>query len=134
MLVPASEVIGLDTGGRPRLDDAAVAGLIRGGPARLEVRVAEKIVMIDGTRQHVPERPFELLRRLVQQACGRGGRSTTTSSRFTGRDASDVLRELKRALTKRRANAAEIEAWIVARRTVGGYELVLDPSQIELLP
>ena len=91
--------------------------------------------MIDGTRQHVPERPFELLRRLVQQACGRGGPINNHEFEIsTERDASDVLRELKRALTKQRANAAEIEAWIVARRTVGGYELVLDPSQIELLP
>ena len=101
VLVPASEVIGLDAGGRPRLDDAKAAVLIRGGPARLEVRVAAKIVLIDGTRQHVPERPFELLRRLVEQACGGGGPINNQEFEiFTGRDASDVLRELKRALTR----------------------------------
>lgn len=118
-----------------RLDDARMIQLIRGGPARLEVRVAEKMVLIDGRHQHVPERPFELLRELTERAWSRGGPiNNQTFAANTGRVPADVMRELKNALTKGRANAPEIRSWFTIHRTTGGYELVLDRNQIELLP
>ena len=129
-VVTLSEAIVVDTVGYPCLDDATAAREIRGGPARLEVRVAAKIVMIDGTRQHVPERPFELLKRVVERACGAGGPiSAHEFEEKTGLVAADVLRKLKRALTKQRPNAAEVNSWFDARRTTGVHELILDPAR-----
>jgi hypothetical protein len=133
-VIPVSVAITLDANGRPRLDDVAIVNSIRGGPARLEVRATDKTVLIDGMRQNVPGRPFQLLLLLVEKAVAGGGLVRSHDfERYTQREISDVLRELKRALTARRSNAGEIEAWFNFRRAFG-VELILDPSQIELIP
>jgi hypothetical protein len=48
----------------------------------------------------------------------------------TGRDARDLVRELRDALAAGRPNGSELRDWIKARRSLGAYELVLDREEI----
>jgi hypothetical protein len=50
----------------------------------------------------------------------------------TGRDARDLVRELRDTLSAGRSNGPELRGWIAARRSLGAFELVLEPEQIEI--
>jgi hypothetical protein len=132
-LVPMSEVVVVKPGGS-HLDDTTIVRLIRGGPARLEVRQTEKVVLIDGTPQPVPSRPFELLLPIVKHACGGPPMKSAKFEMEWRRAPADVMRELKKALSKGRLNTSEIESWFVRQSVTGGYVLTLDPTQVDLLP
>ncbi|MCB1489267.1 MAG: hypothetical protein KDJ88_17650 [Bauldia sp.] len=133
-VIPPAQAITIDDAGRARFDESEMARLVRSGPIRLEVRSSDRVVHIDGTRQHVPERPFELL--LLFMQASRTGSPSVASRDFEmskQRKTSDVLRELKKALTRGRANAAEIDGWFAWRGSLGRYELLLDPDRISFL-
>lgn len=106
----------------------------KGDGLRLSIRVATQSVLIDGTPQRVPTQPFKLLTLLAQEA--RDGRSPVRNRAIedaTGRDARDLVRELREALSAGRPNSAELREWIEARRSLGAFELTLDPEQIEIV-
>lgn len=133
VLVPAAEVIVPDAG-NPHLDEPTVVRLVRGGPARLQVRERERAVIIDGTRQHVPERPFDLLLLLVRHACNGTLMSAAEFEGARQRVLADVVRDLKNAMSQNRSNADEIRSWFEPRRPLRTYVLTLDPTQIDLQP
>ena len=92
-------------------------------------------VLIDGTPQRVPPQPFRLLTLLAQELRdGRGPVRNRDIEDATGRDARDLVRELRNALSTGRPNGAELRDWIEARRSLGAFELVLEPQQVEITP
>ena len=52
----------------------------------------------------------------------------------TGRDARDLVRELRDALSAGRSNHSDLRNWIVARRSLGAFELALEREEIEVGP
>lgn len=108
-----------------RLDPTALEPRIHA--PRLVIRVAEQAVTIDGVRQPVAAQPFRLLMLLAEhRRSGLGPVGNRTIENVTGRDPRDLVRELRDALSAGRINAEEIRRWIVARRSVGGFELMID--------
>lgn len=102
---------------------------------RLSIRVAAQSVLIDGTPQRVPPQPFRLLTLLAQEVRdGRGPVRNRAIDDATGRDARDLVRELRDALSTGRPNACELRDWIEARRSLGAFELALNRDQIEVRP
>ena len=69
------------------------------GP-RLSIQVATQAVLIDGRPQRVPSQPFNLLALLAQAVRdGRGAVRNRAIEDTTGRDARDLVRELRDALS-----------------------------------
>lgn len=102
---------------------------------RLSIQLAAQTVMIDGTPQRVPSQPFKLLTLLAQEVRdGRGPVRNRAIEDATGRDARDLVRELRDALSAGRPNASELRDWVEARRSLGAFELALEPEQIEIVP
>ncbi len=121
-LVPVAR--GLD-----RLDQDALEPE-EAGP-RLSIRLEAQTVLVDGTPQRVPSQPFTLLALLAHAARdGRGPVRNRVVEDATGRDARDLVRELRDALAAGRPNGSELRDWIKARRSLGAYELVLDREEI----
>jgi hypothetical protein len=130
----ASDAILFDDQGLPRLNEGALYRLDGTTRIRLEVRRGARCVLIDGTPRQVPGQPFSLLVMLARNATERRGPVTTHEfSKATRRELRDVVRELKQALPSNRPGAANISDRIVSRQGVG-YELILDPSQILVVP
>ena len=105
-------------------------------PAIRKVRIVEaQAVLIDGTPQRVPSQPFNLLALLAQAVRdGRGPVRNRAIEDTTGRDARDLVRELRHALSAGRPNGSELRDWIEARRSLGAFELVLEREEIEVAP
>lgn len=102
---------------------------------RLSIQVVAQAVLIDGTPQRVPAQPFKLLTLLAQEVRdGRGPVRNRAIEDATGRDARDLVRELRDALSAGRPNPSELRDWIEARRSLGAFELALEPEQIEIGP
>lgn len=102
---------------------------------RLRIIVQEHSVRIDGLSQRVAAQPFRLLTLLAQHRLnGTGPVRNREIEDATGRDARDLVRELRDTLSAGRANGSELRDWIVARRSLGAFELVLEPEQIEIAP
>jgi hypothetical protein len=100
------------------------------GP-RLSIRLEAQTVLIDGTLQRVPSQPFNLLALLARAAKdGKGPVRNRAIEDATGRDARDLVRELRDALSAGRPNGSELRDWIAARRSLGAFELVLDREEI----
>ena len=100
---------------------------------RLSIRLLSQAVLIDGTPQRIPSQPFRLLALLAQEVSGgKGPVRNRTIEGATGREARDLIRELRDTLSAGRQNAAEIRNWIKARRALAAFELVLEPEQIEI--
>ena len=117
--------------GIDRLDQDALEPKTDG--PRLSIQVAAQAVLIDGTPQRVPSQPFNLLVLLAQAVRdGRGPVRNRAIEDTTGRDARDLVRELRDALSAGRPNGSELRDWIEARRSLGAFELVLEPEQIEV--
>ena len=92
-------------------------------------------MLIDGTPQRVPSQPFNLLALLAQAVRdGRGPVRSRAIEDTTGRDARDLVRELRDALSAGRPNGSELRDWIEARRSLGAFELVLQREEIEVAP
>ena len=103
------------------------------GP-RLSIQVAAQAVLIDGTPQRVPSQPFKLLALLARAVRdGTGPVRNRAIEDSTGRDARDLVRELRDAFSAGRPNGSELRDWIEARRSLGAFELVLEPGQIEIV-
>lgn len=103
------------------------------GP-RLSIRIAARAVMVDGTPQPVPHQPFNLLALLARAVKDRAGPvSNRAIEQATGRDARDLVRELRHALSAGRPNASQLRGWIAARRSLGAFELVLGPEDVEVV-
>jgi hypothetical protein len=101
---------------------------------QLSIQVAAQAVLIDGTPQRVPAQPFKLLALLAQEVLdGAGPVRNRAIEDATGRDARDLVRELRDALSAGRPNGSELREWIEARRSLGAFELVLDPEEIEIV-
>jgi hypothetical protein len=117
--------------GIDRLDQDALEPKTDG--PRLSIQVAAQAVLIDGTPQRVPCQPFNLLALLARAVRdGAGPVRNRTIEDTTGRDARDLVRELRDALSAGRPNGSELRGWIEARRSLGAFELVLEPEQIEI--
>jgi hypothetical protein len=119
--------------GIDRLDQDALEPKTDG--PRLSIQVAAQVVLIDGTPQRVPSQPFNLLALLAEAVRdGRGPVRNRAIEDTTGRDARDLVRELRDALSAGRPNGSELREWIEARRSLGAFELVLERKQIEVAP
>jgi len=117
--------------GIDRLDRHALTPKAAG--PRLSIRVTVRAVLVDGTPQRVPPQPFNLLALLARAVRdGDGPVSNRAIEDATGRDARDLVRELRDALSAGRANASELRNWIEARRGLGAFQLVLEPGEVEL--
>lgn len=104
------------------------------GP-RLSIQVAAQAVLIDGTPQRVPAQHFNLLALLARAVRdGRGPVGNRAIEDTTGRDARDLVRELRDALSAGRPNGSELRDWIEARRSLGAFELVLQCEEIRFAP
>jgi len=104
------------------------------GP-RLTIQAAAQAVLIDGRPQRVPAQPFKLLALLARAVRdGTGPVRNRAIEDTTGRDARDLVRELRNALSADRPNGSELRDWIEARRSLGAFELVLDREEIEVEP
>jgi hypothetical protein len=100
---------------------------------RLAIQLGAQEVLVDGVSQRVPAQPFKLLALLAQEVrAGAGPVRNRVIEDATGRDARDLVRELRDALSVGRPNASELRDWIEARRSLGAFELVLEPEQIEI--
>lgn len=118
---------GIDVLDRAALEPRTIA-------PRLSVRMAARAVLVDGTPQRVASQPFNLLALLAHAARdGTGPVGNRAIEDATGRDARDLVRELRDALSADRPNGAELRDWIEARRSLGAFELVLDASDIEVV-
>jgi hypothetical protein len=103
------------------------------GP-RLSIHLEAQAVLVDGTSQRVPSQPFGLLAMLARAARdGKGPVRNRAIEDATGRDPRDLVRELRDALSAGRPNGSELRDWIEARRSLGAFELVLLPEQIEIV-
>ena len=119
--------------GIDRLDQDALEPKTDG--PRLSIQVAAQAVLIDGTPQRVPSQPFNLLALLAQAVRdGTGPVRNRAIEDTTGRDARDLVRELRDALSAGRPNGSELRDWIEARRSLGAFELVLEREEIEVAP
>jgi len=118
--------------GIDRLDQHALAPKTVG--PRLSIQVAARTVLVDGSPQRVPSQPFNLLALLARAVRdGAGPVSNRAIEEATGRDARDLVRELRDALSVDRLNRSDLRDWIKARRSLGAFELVLDPEEIEVV-
>lgn len=120
----------------PRGIDRLARNALEPRPAgpRLSIRLAARTVLVDGIPQRVPAQPFTLLAllaRAVRDGAGPVGNRTIEDA--TGRDARDLVRELRDALSADRPNGAELRAWIEARRSLGAFQLMLEPREIEVV-
>ena len=119
--------------GVDRLDHCALEPKKDG--LRLSVDLASRTVMIDGTAQRVASQPFKLLALFAQAARDRTGPVENRAIEdATGRDARDLVRELRDALSAGRPNRFELRNWIVARRSLGAFALALEREEIEIWP
>jgi hypothetical protein len=104
------------------------------GP-RLSIHLEAQAVLIDGTPQRVPSQPFTLLALLARAIRdGKGPVRNRAIEDATGRDARDLVRELRDALSAGRSNGSELRDWIEARRSLGAYALVLECEEIVVAP
>lgn len=100
---------------------------------RLSVQLATQTVTIDGTAQRIASQPFRLLALFARAVRdGTGPVRNRAIEDATGRDARDLVRELRDALSGGRPNGSELREWIEARRSLGAFELVLEPEQIDI--
>ena len=117
--------------GIDHLDQVALEPQIEG--PRLSIQIEAQAVLIDGTPQRVSSQPFNLLALLARAAQdGKGPVRNRAIEDTTGRDARDLVRELRDALSAGRPNGSELRDWIEARRSLGAFELVLEREQIEV--
>jgi hypothetical protein len=132
-LVEPRSALDPDSYGIDRLDQNALEPKVVG--PRLSIYLAAQAVMIDGTPQRVPSQPFNLLALLARAAGdGKGPVKNRTIEDATGRDARDLVRELRDALSAGRPNGSELRDWIEARRSLGAFELVLDREELLVEP
>ncbi len=97
--------------------------------------LATRTVTIDGTAQRIASQPFKLLTLFAQAARDRTGPVANRAIEdATGRDARDLVRELRDALSAGRPNRSELRNWIVARRSIGAFELALEREEVEVAP
>lgn len=133
-VVSIAEAATLDEMGRLRLESVVDDAPSSMAP-RLVLQAAAQTVLVDGSAQPVPAQPFRLLLLLVEKARGGGGPVENRKIYdATGRDARDLVRELREALAAGRPKPGEIRGWIKARRSAGGFELTLHRDQIDLCP
>jgi hypothetical protein len=64
---------------------------------------------------------------------GAGPVSNRAIEDATGRDARDIVRGLRDALSAGRPNGSELRDWIKARRSLGAFQLILEPGEIEIV-
>lgn len=102
-------------------------------PIRLELLLDSKGVLVDGAVQTIGRQSFNALLVLTEHAKGPGGPvDKRRIEDTTQREARDIIRELRTALARGRANAKEVRGWIACQGRSGRYELKLDPSRIRL--
>jgi hypothetical protein len=79
---------------------------------RLAIQLGAQAVLVDGVSQRVPAQPFKLLALLAQEVRDRqaGPVRNRVIEDATGRDARDLVRELRDALSVGRPNAAPSSA------------------------
>jgi hypothetical protein len=119
--------------GIDRLDRDALEPRTEG--PRLSIHLEAQAVLIDGTPQRVPSQPFTLLALLARAVRdGKGPVRNRAIEDATGRDARDLVRELRDALSAGRSNGSELRDWIEARRSLGAYALVLEREEIVVAP
>jgi len=117
--------------GIDRLDELALTPKAAG--PRLSIQATVRAVLVDGTPQHVPPQPFKLLALLARAVRdGEGPVSNRAIEDATGRDARDLARELRDALSAGRTNASELRNWIEAQRGLGAFQLALEPGDVEI--
>ena len=120
-----------DTAGRFLMNTLLIEPV---GRARLVLDASAQRVFVDGTPQHVPGQPYRFLDMLVTATAeGRGPVSKfDIEERLSRRQAKDVARELRNALSRGRPNGDEIRAWIAAVRSGGAFEITLPPDEVDL--
>lgn len=103
---------------------------------RLVVMVASQGVILDGTEKHVPQQPFRLLVILAEKVTKGGGfvSGREIEAAFSGRTASDVIRELKDRLSAGASDPKRVRRLIRNRRSPAGYALALLLTEIEVKP
>lgn len=133
-LVALDEAAAVDGTGRVDLD--AVLREASSGPGpRLVLNLSAQTVLVDGVPQPVPPQPFRLLALLAERAKDDGAPLDNRAIyETTGREARDLIRELRDALAAGRADKDEIRGWIKARRSLGAFELALRRDHIDVRP
>lgn len=127
------ECIGIQGGFSMDLSKLAPAAL---ATPRLVVVVASQGVILDGTEKHVPQQPFRLLVMLAEKVTKGGGfvSGREIEAAFSGRTASDVIRELKDRLSAGASDPKRVRRLIKNRRSPAGYALALLLTEIEVKP
>lgn len=131
-LFPLSKAIVLDDDGKLRLQPDVQASQ-RLAP-KLLVDLSAELVLVEGVEQLVTGQAYRLLQLFV--GAGTSGKwiaSQDISDRFGGRPASDIVRELKNALSKGRRNRDDIRAWIVRRASPSSYRIDLPEEAVSIL-
>jgi hypothetical protein len=129
------ECIGINIQGEFSMDLSKLAPAALAIP-RFVVMVANQSVILDGTEKHVPQQPFRLLVMLAEKVTKGGGfvLGREVEAAFSGRTASDVIRELKDRLSAGASDPKRVRNLIKNRRSPAGYALALAPTEIEMKP
>jgi hypothetical protein len=131
-LFPLSKAIVLDDEGKLRLQPDVRAS--QRLAAKLLVDLSAELVLVEGVEQLVTGQAYRLLQLFVEAGIsGKWIASHDISDRFGGRPASDIVRELKNALSKDRRNRDDIRAWIVRRASPSSYRIDLPEEAVSIL-
>lgn len=102
---------------------------------RLIIVQWSKTVILDGTERLLPLQPYRLLLLLAEKArIGDGIVLTQEIESHTGREARDIVRELRNALAEGSPSPGAIRNLIRNRRSRSAYQLVLAAMEIDLRP
>lgn len=102
--------------------------------AKLLVDLSAELVLVEGVEQLVTGQAYRLLQLFVETGTSEKWiASHDISDRFSQRSASDLVRELKNALSKGRRNRDDIRAWIVHRASPSAYRIDLPEEDVSIL-
>jgi hypothetical protein len=103
---------------------------------RLVILQGSLRVIIEGAERHIPQQPFRLLTMLAMAVID-GRRYVSVhdiESDNSGRNAADLVRELRDCLAADSAEPKPLRALIKTRRSPSGYFLALSAREFELRP
>jgi hypothetical protein len=131
-LVEVRNAIRVEPDGRLILDAATVQPAGPFVPC-LSVCRRSRTVQVHGTPQPVPGQPLRLLEMLLS-AWQRADpvRKTDIEAAFSGRSASDLVRDLRDALSAGRADAPSIRNWVLTEGSPAEYRLALPAGSVQI--
>ena len=104
------------------------------GTPRLVITQSNQRVMLDGSDKPVPHQPYKLLVLLTEWVIKGGGFVSTVDieKANSGRQASDLVRELRNFLSADSTDPKSAKGLIKNRRNPSGYALTLSAEEIDL--